>query len=71
MAMGLATFRRAYLIGAAIIWVAIILATSIILGGTPYFGIMLPIVSAGAFWFVVLIPSILYRMRLPGDHLPE
>jgi hypothetical protein len=57
------SFRRGYLIGAAIVWVAIILVTVMIPGGTPYFGQMLPILAGGAAWFVVIIPGVLYRVR--------
>ena len=59
----LQTFRRAYLVGAAIVWVAILAASSLVLAGSPYFGQMLPILAGGAVWFVVIIPGVLYQRR--------
>ncbi len=56
-------FKRSYLIGAAIIWVCIFFATAVILSGTPYFAQVLPVLSGGAVWFVVIIPAILQRVR--------
>jgi hypothetical protein len=55
--------RRNYLIGAVIVWVAIIAASSFILAGTPYLGQMLPILGGGAAWFVVIVPGALLRTR--------
>jgi hypothetical protein len=59
----LQTFRRAYLIGSVIVWVGILLATSITLAGTPYLAPMIPILGGGAVWFVVIIPGVMYRRR--------
>ncbi len=56
-------FRRSYLIGTAIVWLAIIIATTAILAGTPYFAPMLVILGGGAVWFIVLVPGTLYRGR--------
>lgn len=50
-----------YLAGAVIVWVAILLAGALILRGTPQFGQLLPILGAGAIWFVVIVPGILTR----------
>ncbi len=47
---------KSYLIGSTIVWAAIIMATAVILKGTPYFAQMLPIVGSGAAWFVVVSP---------------
>jgi hypothetical protein len=58
------TFRRSYLIGAVIVWIAIIAASTVILGGTPYFGQMLPILAGGVVWFVIIIPGVLYHTGL-------
>lgn len=55
--------RRNYLMGAVIVWVAIIAASSFILAGTPYFGQMLSILGGGAVWFVVIVPGTLLRTR--------
>jgi cation transport ATPase len=55
--------RRAYLGGAVLVWVLIIAVTSLTLRGTPYFGPMLPVVGAGAVYFVVLVPGFLFRGR--------
>ena len=46
-----------YLLGAGIVWTGIFLATAVVLQGTPFFGQMLPILSGGAVWFVVLVPG--------------
>jgi len=56
---------QSHVIAAAIAWVAIILATRVILGGTPYFGQMLPVIGGGAAFFVVILPAGLLR-RLAG-----
>jgi len=55
--------RTAYLLGAALVWVAIIAASAAILGGTPYLAPMLPVLGGGAVWFVVLSPAALRRLR--------
>jgi hypothetical protein len=55
------TFRRAYLIGALIVWVGILVSAAITLAGTPYLAQMLPILGGGAVWFAVIIPGAMYR----------
>lgn len=50
-----------YLAGAVIVWVAILLAAALILGGTSLFAQLLPILGAGAIWFVVIVPGVLTR----------
>lgn len=55
--------RRNYLGGAVIVWVALIVAASLILGGTPYLAQLLPILGGGAAWFVVIVPGVLFRSR--------
>jgi hypothetical protein len=52
-----------YLLGAAILWAGIFLASAIVLQGTPYFSQMLPILSGGAVWFVVIVPGAWQRER--------
>ena len=64
-------FRRVYLIGAVIVWVAIILASSVILAGTPYLTRILLILSGGVFWFIVLVPGAFFRNRRESDHAPS
>ena len=54
-------FLRSYLIGAATIWTAIFLSTAVVLAGDPAYGHILPILSGGAVWFVVIIPAIWSR----------
>lgn len=56
------TFRRAYLIGAVIVWVGLIASMAFLLAGTPYLAMVLPILGGGAVWFVIIIPGVLYRM---------
>ena len=55
-------FWRSYLIGAAIVWTGIFLATAIVLAGSPAYGQILPILSGGAVWFVVIIPAAWSRL---------
>ena len=50
-----------YLASAAIVWAAILAAAALILRGTPQFGQLLPILGAGAVWFVVIVPGVLTR----------
>jgi hypothetical protein len=59
----IARLQRNYLISTVIVWVAIIAASAVILGGTPYFARMLPILGGGAAWFVVIVPGGLLRPR--------
>jgi hypothetical protein len=54
---------RNYLVGAVIVWVALIVAASLILAGTPYFAQLLPILGGGAAWFVVIVPGLLLGRR--------
>lgn len=56
-------FRRAYLIGAGIVWAGLFLALAIVLGDSPYFGQILPLLSGAAVWFVVIIPAVLRTVR--------
>ena len=56
-------FPGAYLIGAVIMWVAIIIATAVTLAGTPYLTQILIILGGGAFWFVVLVPGAFFWGR--------
>jgi hypothetical protein len=46
-----------YLIGAAIVWAAIFIALAIVLSGTVYFAQVLPILSGGAVYFILLVPG--------------
>ncbi|HUZ03533.1 MAG TPA: hypothetical protein VMU89_24575 [Thermomicrobiaceae bacterium] len=52
---------RVYLVGAVIVWIGMIAATAIMLGGTAHFSPMLLILSGGALWFVLLVPTVLRR----------
>ncbi len=52
---------RSYTLAAAIVWAAILIASALILGGTPYFGQMLPILGGGAAFFVVILPAGIFR----------
>lgn len=63
------TFKRAYLIGTVIVWVSILIGTAVILSGTPYFAQMLPILSAGVLWFVLLVPAAYFWRRPKSDQL--
>jgi hypothetical protein len=52
-----------YLIGAAVVWSAILLASAISLKGTPYFGHLLLILMGGVVWFVVIVPGLFFRAQ--------
>ncbi len=54
---------RNYVLGAAAIWVAILLASAVVLSGTPYFVQILPLLAAGAGWCVILGPILMARGR--------
>lgn len=54
-------FWRTYLIGAASVWTAIFLSTAFVLAGSPAYGSILPILSGGAVWFLVIIPAVWFR----------
>ncbi len=62
------TFKRTYLIGTVIIWVGIWAASAVILGGTPYFAQMLPILGIGVFWFVIVVPGAFFWIRPKLSH---
>jgi hypothetical protein len=48
--------RETYWLGAAVVWAGILLARALVLRGTPYFSQLLPILSGGVIWFVVIVP---------------
>lgn len=52
---------RVYLLGAVIVWVAMVAATAVLLGGTAHLSPMLLVLSGGALWFVLLVPTVLRR----------
>jgi hypothetical protein len=54
-------------VGAAIVWAGIFIASALLLQGTPYFSQMLPNLSGGAAWFVVIIPGAWQRRRARGE----
>ena len=56
-----------YAIGAAIVWAGILLATAVVLAGTPYFAQMLPVLGGGIAWFVVIVPGAWSRPRTSGQ----
>ncbi len=58
--------QSSYALAAAIVWAAILVASAIILGGTPYFGQMLPILGGGAAFFVVILPAGIFRGERAG-----
>ena len=45
--MDLAAFRRSHLIGTCIIWVGMIVAVTLVLSGSTYFSMILPILGGG------------------------
>ena len=54
--------RNEYLIGAAIVWAAIWVATASVLDDHA-FNDMIPILGGGTVFFVVLVPAALFRKR--------
>ncbi len=52
---------RVYLVGAVIVWIGMIAATTVLLGGTAHLTAMLAVLTGGALWFVLLVPSVLSR----------
>ena len=52
---------KSYLISSSFVWVAILIASAVILQGTPAFGRLLPVLGGGAVWFVVIFPGALFR----------
>jgi len=48
---------RTYVLGAAIVWAGISVASAVLFQGTPRFAQLLPILSGGAVWFVVIVPG--------------
>ena len=65
---GSKAFKRAYLIGAVVVWVGIVIGTAVILSGTPYFAQMLPLLSAGVIWFIVILPGSYFWAYPKPDH---
>lgn len=61
--MSVESFKRVYLIGAVIVWVAIIAAVAASLADTPYFAQLLPLLGGGVVWFLVIVPGALLRVR--------
>lgn len=55
------TSLRNYVLAAGIVWAAILVASSLLLAGTPYFGTMLPVLAGGAAFFVVILPTAIFR----------
>jgi low affinity Fe/Cu permease len=55
--------ERAYLVGAAVVWAGIFLATAIILRGMDEFVQLLPILAGGAVWFVIIVPGARFTQR--------
>ena len=53
--------RRRYLVGAAVVWVAISAATVVTLAGTPHASQMFPVVAGGALYVVLVVPRWLFR----------
>ncbi len=53
--------KASYILAASIVWAAIVLATAIVLRGSPQFGVMLSILGGGAAFFVVILPAGVFR----------
>lgn len=59
---------RIYLTGAVIVWIGIIVAAAVMLSGET-FSTMLPILSGGAVWFVLIVPGWL-RTLIRNEEMP-
>jgi hypothetical protein len=60
--------QMAYLIGAAVVWAGLIVATAVVLGGTPHFGELVSMLFVGAFYFIVIAPRGIWpTSALPGQ----
>jgi hypothetical protein len=59
---------RVYLVGAVIVWVGLLVAVAALLAGTPYLVGVLPILGAGAFWFIVVVPAGIFGTRRTRPH---
>ncbi len=62
--------QTTYLIGSAIVWASIWIATGVVLAGTPYFGYMLPILLIGTAWTFAIAPAIQVGRRPTADLTP-
>ena len=49
--------RETYCLGAAVVWAGVLLACALVLQGTPYFWQLLPVLSGGVVWFVLIVPG--------------
>ena len=60
--------RATYLLGAVVVWLGLVAATAVLLGGTSHFGEMVPILFVGAFYFIVIAPRGIWPTRAqPSD----
>ncbi len=55
------------MLGAAIVWAGLFIASAVVLRGTPYFGQLLPILTGGMVWFVIIVPSAARANRSGGS----
>lgn len=54
------TPRRSYMVGAAIVWAGILIATAVVLAGSPQLGVMVSILGGGAVFFLIILPAGLF-----------
>jgi hypothetical protein len=47
-----------YLAGAVIVWIGILVATAVVVDDADQFMQLLPILGGGAFWFIVIVPTL-------------
>ena len=52
-----------FIIGNAIVWGAVMIATSLVLGGTGHMPKILPILGGGAGFSVVILPALLAEKK--------
>ena len=57
------TKRAQYIVGSAILWASIFVATAVILHGTPFFAQLIGILGVGMVWSVIITPMVLSQDR--------
>jgi len=53
--------RVLYVISAVVVWVIILFSAGVLMAGNDNLNLLLAILSVGALWFVVVVPSMVFR----------
>ena len=62
---------RTYEIASAVVWIGIFASVAIILDGSSFLGQILPVLSAGAVFFLLILPSALGLEKRRRRHRPH